>query len=260
MSSLDALLMGILQGLTEFFPVSSSGHLKLCQHLLGLENLDRYVLFDLFCHLGTLLAILIVFRREIIQTLFVERSRLALVAIATLPLFPLVLVLSPLKESFAVPENLSIGFLFTATLLFLGERFANWAAVPEPENNRASALVIGIFQALAVIPGISRSGSTISAARLLGWNRTEAARFSFLMAIPAICGGVVLEVIELVRGHSTMAAAAPSAYLVGFFTSFIVGLGALLALMRLVEKGRLSVFVWYCLSLSFAWTLYLSWS
>ncbi|MCB1136926.1 MAG: undecaprenyl-diphosphate phosphatase, partial [Chlamydiia bacterium] len=195
--------------------------------------------------------------RDIVRILRSDWPRVLLVIIATLPLFPLVFLLKPIKDIFEIPQNVGYALLFTGLLLFLGERFAASIQMRNSENNWRSALCIGVFQAIAIIPGVSRSGSTISAARVLGWDRVEAARFSFLMAIPAILGGVCLEVLEIVSGKAVVATSAWQPYAVGFVASFVVGWLALIQLLRLVSKGNLRIFIWYCLALGLGWLAYL---
>ncbi|MCE5319136.1 MAG: undecaprenyl-diphosphate phosphatase [Parachlamydia sp.] len=254
MTSIEAIILGIIQGLTEFLPVSSSGHLILAQKLLGMENLHDYVVFDLVCHLGTLLAIFFVFYRSIIS-LFTEQRRLFWqVCLGTLPLFPLVLAIKPIKELFNQPENLGFFFLITAFLLWCGIRFGKAKEEKMPETRPwRDPLVIGLFQAFAIVPGVSRSGSTTAAARLLGWSYEEALRFSFLLAIPAILGGISIELLQLfLKAESALPQIGLVPYAAGFVTSFAVGLGALTWLLRLAAKEKFIYFVWYCLFLGLA--------
>lgn len=259
MSTIEAIILGIIQGLTEFFPVSSSGHLKLAQSILGFENLDKYIVFDLVCHLGTLMAIFCVFSEQIQQTLLINRTRCFQVILGTLPLFPLVLIMKPIKAIFAQPEYLGYCFLLTALFLFIGTKWG-WHASPyyREKNKWRDAVTIGMFQAIAILPGISRSGSTISAGRTLGWGQQDAVSFSFLLAIPAILGGIILEFLQLLR-LSDPASLPPitwQQYTAGFITSFIVGYFALLLLMKLAGKDKLMYFVWYCLFIGIFSLLY----
>ena len=120
MSYLDAIILGIVQGLTEFLPVSSSGHLQIAQHFLGLEHLERYILFDLACHLGTLLAIAVVFYKPLQEVIKTNTLRRWQIALAIAPLFPLVLVMKPIKSMYADPSYLGFFFLATSAILFLG--------------------------------------------------------------------------------------------------------------------------------------------
>lgn len=246
LSTFEAIILGIVQGLTEFLPVSSSGHLILMQRFLGLTHLDQYVLFNLVCHLGTLVAIVSVYFKELLQ----NRKRLLLIGLATLPLFPLVFVLKPIKALFNQPQFLGYFFLITALLLYLGMRFEK--SEPPPEKERwKGALAIGLIQACAILPGVSRSGSTISCARILGWPKEEAVTFSFLLAIPTILGGVFLESFTAYQEWQAGTPIAP--YVAGFFTSLIVGYGTLKLLIHLVKNNGLWVFVWYCTLLA-VWT------
>jgi len=258
MSPLLALFLGIVQGLTEFLPISSSGHLKLFQHLFGLEGLEAYLPFDLVCHLGTLTALLIVFGRDVRSLFSNRRFTLLLIILGTLPLVPLTLIKGPLASLYASPRLLGPFFIVTSLLLFIGER-ARALADSKPAGKLCrDALVIGTFQALALIPGISRSGSTISGARLLGWEPYDAIRFSFLLSLPAILGVCCLTILELARGEVTLAPMGGINYAIGYGASLITGFGALQLLLRWVEERGLKVFAWYCLALGLFASLILS--
>jgi undecaprenyl-diphosphatase len=239
---IHAILLGIIQGFTEFLPVSSSGHLILFQHLFGLTNLDQYILFDLIVHLGTLIAVLCFFYKPIKIVLLYDRTQVYWLILATLPLFPLVFLLKPIKALFDKPEYLGFFFLITALLLFLGIKSEK---SEEKSKNWKDALFIGIFQSLAILPGISRSGSTISAALIKGWNYTDALRFSFFLAILAIIGGIGVEILH--SGKELWNHNVPLiAYILGFITSFFSGFLALGLLSRLATKSKFMYFVWYC--------------
>lgn len=255
MTNLEAILLGIIQGLTEFLPVSSSGHLTLAQSLFGFKDLENYIIFDVVCHLGTLLAIFCIFRKQIIE-LCSDKTRLAQIALATLLLFPLVLILKPIKSLFDNTQLLGFFFLLTAGILYAGIRLGNEASPQKLTNNRWwDAIFIGLFQAIAIIPGVSRSGATISAARMRGWSAIEAINFSFLLAIPAILGATAIELISIWKGHPT-ANVQLSQYAFGFVTSFIFGLFALILLKNLAVKHKFMYFVWYCLVLGIATAVY----
>lgn len=259
MSIFEAIALGLVQGLTEFFPVSSSGHLKLVQVLFGLENLSRYLPFDLVCHLGTILSIFLVFRKDILQLFRSERKFLFLIVVSGLPLLPLYPFLSHIKHVYDFPQILGVFFLCTALLLYLGENFT-LPRRPESGSRRVwyDAFTIGVFQAVALMPGISRSGATISAASMLGWEKGEAARFSFLMSVPPILGGVALELRTLLSGKAVVAEIPLTHYLIGFSVSFIVGLMALLGVLHLVKKKTLLPFAWYCAILGILSLIYLN--
>lgn len=257
MSTFDAILLGIVQGLTEFLPVSSSGHLKLTQSLLGMQHLDRYIIFDLFCHLGTLLAIAIIFFKNI-QSLFQQKGfGLWQILLGTLPLFPLVLIMKPIKAAYADPSYLGFFFMITGCILMIGIQFGKTVSEAAKEKHPwRDAFFIGLWQAAAIMPGVSRSGSTISGARLLGWNANEATAFSFLLAIPAILGGITLELFNLWL-HSDNAISLPLYhYLAGFLSAFIVGLFTLKLVIKLVSQNKFYYFAWYCLFLGIATTYY----
>lgn len=243
MTHFEAILLGIVQGVTEFLPVSSSGHLILFEHFLGLTQLSKYVFFDLICHLGTLGAILIVFFKDI-KELFTDVNKLKLIIIAVLPLFPLVLLMKPIKGLFDQPEWLGYGFLITACILLLGYHLGGRKIA---ENSPKCALYIGIAQSFAILPGISRSGTTISAARLMNWSPSAAVTFSFLLSIPTILGGMVLECIKL--NPSLMPSIDISTYFCGFLSSLIVGYFSLRALIRIVGTAKFQYFGWYCAGL-----------
>lgn len=249
MTTWEAFLLGLIQGVTEFLPVSSSGHLALAQHFLGFEKIQNYLLFDLICHLGTLCAIFLVFFSVIKESLL-QFNRFWQVILGTLPLFPLVLILKPIKSIFDQPEYLGPCFLISACLLFA----SIYSRFPVIKGWRAS-LTIGAFQAIAILPGISRSGATISAARLLGWDKEKAIQFSFLLAIPAILGGIILEGWSAFK-NPTAGMIESGPFLVGFITSFIVGYFSLRLLIRLVGQDKWIYFAWYCLFLGIASTLY----
>ncbi|MCP5507595.1 MAG: undecaprenyl-diphosphate phosphatase [Chlamydiales bacterium] len=250
MSILEALILGIIQGITEFLPVSSSGHLQLFQALFGLEHLDRYILFDLVCHLGTLLAIMIVFFRSIVDVVNKERFRLVQILIALIPLFPLVMLMKPIKALFEQPMYLGYGFLVTAFLLYQGVRRGYVAGtIPLRKGRWWQPFVIGIAQAIAVIPGISRSGSTVSVGRMLGWKAEDALRFSFLLAVPTMIGGALYE--ALFTDYQILPQMTWVHYAVGFCASFVVGIASLNLFIRMVRHNQMMVFVWYCCIIGF---------
>lgn len=236
----DALLLGIVQGLTEFLPVSSSGHLILIEKFLGFQDLQQYILFDLVCHLGTLGAILVVFAASI-KELLANRVKALQIGIAILPLFPLLFVLKKIKSIFDQPELLGYCFLITALILYIGEKYSKRVPILTPYQ---SALGIGLAQACAIFPGISRSGTTISAARFLGWSPQEAVTFSFLLSIPTILGGIVLESSKLLSHPPPPIPI--SAYLIGAISAFFIGWLSLKLLIRLVGTAKFSFFAWYC--------------
>ncbi|MFN4175011.1 MAG: undecaprenyl-diphosphate phosphatase [Parachlamydiaceae bacterium] len=246
---MEALILGLVQGFTEFLPVSSSGHLTLIQKLLGYKDLQGLIFFDVICHLGTLCSIGVIFHKEIVQA-FKDKNRLIELFVATLPLFPLVLVIKPIKSIFDRVDLLGYFFLITAFILWWGTK----KGYDKPLNKKPyliDALTIGMFQGLALLPGVSRSGSTISGARLRGWPMQEAITFSFLLGIIAILGSSIVELVT--KSNSTPIGVLPLS--IGFIVSFLSGIAALLILIR-VSKKNLLPFAVYCLILGLV-TLYL---
>jgi undecaprenyl-diphosphatase len=252
----QAFILGLIQGVTEFLPVSSSGHLALGQHFFGLKNLQGFILFDLVCHLGTLLAIFYTFFSFIRQSLSPKSQQFWQVFLGTLPLFPLVLLLQPIKSLFDHPQILGPCFLITAAFLFFSSYF-HFSPQPSLHRKWRDPLAIGVFQAMAILPGVSRSGTTIAVARLLGWERENAIRFSFLLAIPAILGGTVLEIWQVWKAPAAAVAALDvGPFVVGFLASFVVGCFSLWILIRLVLQDKWCYFAWYCLTVGLFTTYY----
>lgn len=255
MTSWEAFFLGLIQGITEFLPISSSGHLELGQYFLGFQDLHRYIFFNLICHLGTLCAIVLMFRSKIKEVLTKDPTYCLQLLVATLPLVPLVFVLKPIKAFFDHPQYLGFCFILSGFLLFLGTYFKIRNSEKKTRSWTDSAM-IGIFQAFAILPGISRSGSTISAAQLLGWKKSEAIYFSFLLAIPAILGGTILETFQLFQAEQIQMNLSLNAFVIGFFTSFFVGYLTLRLLLRIVAQDKWIYCAWYCLGLGLLTLIY----
>jgi len=253
MTFFEAIILGAVQGLTEFIPVSSSAHLKLAKWLLGVSDGEHLLYFDLVCHSGTLIALIWHLRKDVSAVLSSFKTS-SLYALALFPLIPAYFLLKPIRIAASEPALLGYFLLFTSSLLFLAsKRFFALATSPGgaagsaiPQKVR-DVLWIGIMQAFALIPGISRSGSTIAAARFLGWDWIAAARFSFLLAIPAILGGQALETVKLWKGFAT-ATLPVGIYAAGFGASLAVGLCSVRFMFRVYERGRVKPFAWYCLA------------
>ncbi|MBS0620067.1 MAG: undecaprenyl-diphosphate phosphatase [Verrucomicrobia bacterium] len=244
MSLLQAFILGLIQGITEFLPISSSAHLKLAKLCFGLDGSESCVLFDLLCHLGTLIAVVIALRHEILALFGKDRKKLLLLFCAMMPLIPCYFVLKPVREFASQPACLGFCLIGTALILFAGQR---WQRISEKDAKWSHALWIGTLQSAALIPGISRSASTISCARMLGWKAREAVRFSFLLSIPTIIGGNFLELLKIyVTGESTPLLPLSSC-LIGFVTALTFGLIIVRFALRILEKGNLKPFAWYCL-------------
>jgi len=246
---LNLLVLAAVQGLTEFLPVSSSGHLVLFQHFLAVREGD--VFFDIILHVGTLGSILVVYRREVRRLLKCDRPALAYVAslaVGTLPAVVIGLLFKTRIENlFHSPLFASGGLLVTAAILFSTRYSASSAPLAEPWEPRAPALLrallIGTAQAGAILPGVSRSGSTIAAALWAGLPRAEAARFSFLLSIPAVGGALVLQLMDgqAASPGETLRLAAAGA------TAFAVGLLAIRWTALAVVQSHFWKFSFYCL-------------
>ncbi len=244
---LEAVILGIVQGVAEFLPVSSSGHLVILQrplqHLLGTSSGEIGLELNIALHLGTLLSIVLVFRKPLRQTLQQPRLITAMFA-ATLPIVVVGLAFKDAIETlFRDPVCAGFGLLLTSGLLLLSDRFRKGQTSIDQLTWKQGVLV-GLFQAVAIIPGVSRSGSTITGGCLTGLDRNAAAVFSFLIAIPAIGGASTLLLIDFLKGEGTRTHAGP--LLLGAATACLVGVLSLKWLMRIVTHGRLAWFGVYC--------------
>jgi undecaprenyl-diphosphatase len=237
---LHALLLGLVQGLAEFFPISSSAHLLLLKKLLNLPTGHEGVLFDLFCHLGTLFVLAFYFRKDIWHLFSQQPRQLALYAAALTPLVPFYFLLEPVRKALSHIGCLGYCMVATAGLLFLAQRF-------KPKNGVLSlknAFWIGTAQAIALIPGISRSAATITGGIWRGLSVKQAVRFSFLLSLPAVAGGTFL---ELLKTNSLFASPHLLPCLIGFTTAAAAGSIVIRYAIPWLEKGRLKPFAWYCL-------------
>ncbi|MDD3852621.1 MAG: undecaprenyl-diphosphate phosphatase [Syntrophomonadaceae bacterium] len=249
MTTLEALLLGAVQGLTEFLPVSSSGHLVIFQHLLGIS--EPPLTFDILVHIGTLVAVFIAFRDDIITILRKPFSRFTyLLIVACIPAALAGYLLAPIFEaSFSSLLVVGIGLLITGTLLKLSENLANRNIIAKevPETRYRDAIFIGILQAFAIFPGVSRSGSTIAAGLIAGLDRNFAAHFSFVLSIPVIMGAAVFQLKDAFSSGIPQQLIIP--YLLGPIMAAIFGYVAITVVLDLVRKGKLSVFSYYCWAL-----------
>jgi undecaprenyl-diphosphatase len=242
MTLLDGLILGIVQGLTEFLPVSSSAHLVMFEELLGAN--EPGVAFDALVHGATLLAVLVYFRRRILDLLRSRRwSYGGKIVVGTIPAGIVgVLFESAIERLFAVPS------LIVLTLFITGAALLSLRAIPEEreeieEPTWWQAWWIGCAQMISIVPGISRSGSTIVTARWLGIAPAASAEFSFLLGVPAIAGVLVLQAGEL---RAAAAAGATFPYLIGWIAALLSGIVAILLVFRLLERRSFSHFGWYC--------------
>lgn len=250
MSILEAVILGAIQGLTEFIPISSSGHLVIFQHLLGVQ--EAPLTFDVLLHLGTLLAVFAAFWTDIVSILKKPFSRITyLLVVGCVPAAVIGFVLAPLFEkAFESLLIVGLGLICTGFFLKVGEWFAGQRVGLKfsEEMTYGDALGIGFLQALAIVPGISRSGSTIAAGLIAGLDREFAARFSFLLSIPVIIGAGVFELQDAVS--SGIAASLVMPYACGFVTAALFGYLAIILVLKLVRQGRLAIFSYYCWGLA----------
>jgi len=237
---LKAVLLGVVQGITEFFPISSSAHLYLLKNFLGWGNASP--LLELSCHVGTLGCITWYFRSEL-KKIFYSASDLKNITLAILPLIPIYFFLKPFIFHFSSLKFMGIFFCFTALLLFI----SSYVKVDDSERNKKNKdyLFIGSMQAIALLPGISRSGATISAARIRGWSLKSSVIFSFLLSIPTISGGFLLELWKSKSEYVIF----KGIYLVAALSSFVTGFLTIRLFFIILKKGSFSIFAWYCLIL-----------
>ena len=244
MSWIEAVILGIVQGLTEFLPVSSSGHLVLAQHLLGVN--ETGVLLEVILHMGTLAAILIYFYDDIKQ-LFLDAGRgskdariyIIHLVVATIPAAFAGILLSDRIETAFTP-SVVIWMLFITGIIVGSTRF--FQNRPKREIVLMTALFIGFSQAFALLPGISRSGLTISTALILGVQYDKAAKFAFFMAIPVLLGAGLLQIVKF----ETMSSVSLFPLTAGFFSSAITGYLVISWLIAVISRGKFYLFSLYC--------------
>jgi undecaprenyl-diphosphatase len=262
MEIIDAIILGIVQGLTEFLPVSSSGHLELGKAILGDNSIpEESLLFTVVLHFATAISTMVVFRKDIWDIIkgllkFQWNEDMQFLTKIGISMVPAVIIgynyESELAELFGGNIQL-VGFMLflTAFLLYLADKAQN----TKKDVSFKNALVIGFAQAIAMLPGISRSGATISTSVLLGNDKTKAARFSFLMVVPLIFGKIAKDVLS---GELSYESTNFSLLSVGFIAAFISGLFACTWMIKLVKSSKLSYFAIYCIVVGFIAITYAS--
>ena len=259
-----SILMGIIQGVAEFLPISSSGHLALFQTFFGMENMEeKYMFFTVLLHFGTLISVCMVYWRDIVDMIrefFLGIAALAgrkdtgvappparrmvmLIIIATVPLVVMVFLRDAVNQLFSNSIMVSCALLATGFILFFSDRMARGHKTAK-NATVADALIVGCGQALAVIPGLSRSGTTISVGMMRGFDRAFAVRFSFLMSLPAVLGANVLEIKDALASNFPIEEL--PMYLVGVAVSAVVGYFAIRLVKSLSDKGKFGKFAYYC--------------
>lgn len=239
----EAIILGIVQGLTEFIPVSSTAHLVFLPELFGWHGSVDSMAFDVALHFGTTLALLAFFWRDWMDILFNNRRLLWLILAGSVPAGVVgIMFKKVIEESFRTPPLMASMLVLFGFIMFAAEKFGGRKTLSD--FKLPDAVTVGLAQALALVPGVSRSGATISAGLFMGYSRPAAARFSFLLSTPAICGATLLESKHIMHGLD----ADMSIFAAGFVTSLLAGWGALLFLMRYLERHSVNVFVYYRLA------------
>ncbi|MCD7727984.1 MAG: undecaprenyl-diphosphate phosphatase [Ruminococcus sp.] len=264
MSLLNTIFQAIIQGLTEFLPVSSSGHLSLFQHFTGKSG-EGALLLSAILHLGTLVAVFVAFRqtiwdlikefgrsckdivhRQFFKNMNGDRRAIIMLIVSTVVLIPFY-IFKDFFEGFAEDTSIfaeGICFLYTAAILYLSDRCTKGKKTLGDISGK-DAVTVGFFQAIALLPGVSRSGSTISSGLFCGFSRETAVKYSFILGIPAILGGCIVEVKDAAETDMTFSAS----YIVGFFVAAIVGIAAIKMVNWLVKSDKFKVFSYYTAAL-----------
>ncbi len=259
-----AIVLGLVQGVAEFLPISSSGHLSLLQHFFGLEEIDA--LYNILLHFATLIAVFVVYWRDVadmvveffrmIGSLFIReegrtwgnppeaRRMVLLLILGTLPLF-LVLPFDDAVEGLGTnPVFVSAMLLVTGCILFLSDRYGGGRKTGRTATVK-DVLLVGVAQGAATIPGLSRSGTTISAGMALGFERNFAVRFSFLLSLPAVLGATLLKVVKVAQSGEFDVELLPM-YITGMVVAGVVGYFSISLVKLLASKGKFGMFAYYC--------------
>ena len=249
MDIINAIILGIIQGLTEFLPVSSSGHIELGKAILGAE-IKEDLLFTVVVHFATALSTIVIFRKDILEIIsglfqfrWNEQFKFSLkIVLSMIPAALVGILFEEELEALFGGNILLVGcmLIITAILLY----FADKAKNTEKNVSYTNAIVIGIAQAIAILPGVSRSGATISTSVLLGNDKTKAARFSFLMVVPLIFGKIAKDIFS---GELALESSQIVPMAAGFVAAFVAGLFACTWMINLVKKSKLTYFSIYCL-------------
>ena len=263
MTYLMSAVLGFVQGVAEFLPISSSGHLTLLQHFFGMAEPDN--LFNVLLHFATLIAVCIYYFQDVLE-MIVEffrgiaalfsrkpshgnppeaRRLVLLVIVGTLPLFLILPIKSAVEKIGSTPVFVSCALLVTGTILFFSDRMSGGR-----KNARSATLkdvlLVGLAQGVATIPGLSRSGSTISAGMAVGFDRKFAVRYSFLMSLPAVLGATLLELKDVLGGEAALEAGILPKYLLGMVIAGVVGYFSIRLVNLLADKGKFGAFAYYC--------------
>lgn len=263
MSYLMSAVLGFVQGVAEFLPISSSGHLTLLQHFFGMPEPDQ--LFNILLHFATLLAVCVYYIQDVVEmiveffrgiaSLFSRqpshgnppeaRRLVLLVIVGTLPLFVVMLIKDQVEALGSSPVFVSCALLVTGCVLFLSDRMAGGKKTARNATMK-DVLLVGVAQGCATIPGLSRSGCTISAGMAVGFDRKFAVRYSFLMSLPAVLGATILEVKDVFGAEGGLAEGVLPKYLLGMVIAGVVGYFSIRLVNLLASKGKFGAFAYYC--------------
>ena len=262
---LEAVLLGVIQGLTEFLPVSSSAHLILAKAFFGWDAERFGLAFDVACHLGTLLAVLVYFRHDLLRMAIAaprvlsrqqdEPARMAwLIAVGTIPVVIVGLFLRNVEDALRKPAVVGVTLAVGGVLLLWAERASRRVRQAE-DLGTGEAFALGWAQSAALVPGVSRSGATLTLALFLGLRRDAAARFSFLLGVPAIAAAAAHEGLKVLR--DPLADGSARLFLIGIAVSAIVGYITIKYFLRYLASHSLLIFAWYRIALSVAVAVWL---
>ena len=263
MSYLMSAVLGFVQGVAEFLPISSSGHLTLLQHFFGMPEPDQ--LFNILLHFATLLAVCVYYIQDVVEmiveffrgiaSLFSRqpshgnppeaRRLVLLVIVGTLPLFVVMLIKDQVEALGSSPVFVSCALLVTGCVLFLSDRMAGGKKTARNATMK-DVLLVGVAQGCATIPGLSRSGCTISAGMAVGFDRKFAVRYSFLMSLPAVLGATILEIKDVFGAEGGLAEGVLPKYLLGMVIAGVVGYFSIRLVNLLASKGKFGAFAYYC--------------
>lgn len=260
---LMSAVLGFVQGVAEFLPISSSGHLTLLQHFFGMEEPDN--LLNILLHFATLLAVCVYYFQDVVEMILEffrairdmfsrrpsrgnppEARRLVLlIIVGTLPLFVVMLVKDYVEALGNSPVFVSCALLVTGCILFVSDRMAGGRKTARNATLK-DVLLVGLAQGCATIPGLSRSGCTISAGMAVGFDRKFAVRYSFLLSLPAVLGATILEIKDVIGAESGLAQGVLPMYLLGMVIAGVVGYFSIRLVNLLASKGKFGAFAYYC--------------
>ncbi|MDP2928776.1 MAG: undecaprenyl-diphosphate phosphatase [Candidatus Omnitrophota bacterium] len=245
MTMIQAIISGIVQGVTEFFPMSSSGHLVLLHSVFGFRQ--SMLTFDVFLHFGTILSVLIFFRKEIVNMLRKDKALLKFIIVGSIPTFIIGLLFKDVVENyFSMPRTVGLFLVITGIFLLLASLSAIYRKIIR--RNRPlgylNSIIIGFAQGISILPGISRSGSTIGAALMAGLGESDAVKFSFLLSVPAVLGANILKARQIC---GNLVSTDTVAFIAGGIAAMVTGFFAIKVLLVILNKNLFFLFGIYCM-------------